>query len=120
MVADEENKVEGNVVGNISLRYHGPALDHDHTMSARTLAPALLNFADAIDAAKDELAPKAKVELRVLATKTGSFDIQFIPHKSRRPRDVVSGAGDSVAERCARGRIRFNRHRRIQGPEVQT
>ena len=78
MVADEENKVEGNVVGNISLRYHGPALDRDHTMSARTLAPALLNFADAIDAAKDELAPKAKVELRVLATKTGSFDIQFI------------------------------------------
>lgn len=75
MVADEENEVEGNVVGNISLRYHGPALDHDHTMSARTLAPALLSFADAIDAAKDELAPKAKVELRVSATQPGDRSI---------------------------------------------
>lgn len=78
MDIDERVKAEDNVLGNISLRYHGPALDQDHTMSARTLAPALLSFADAIDAAKDELAPKSKVELRVLATQPGSFDIQFI------------------------------------------
>lgn len=119
MVADEENEVEGNVVGNISLRYHGPALDRDHTMSARTLAPALLSFADAIDAAKDELAPKAKVELRVSATQPGSFDIQFIPHKSRKLRGIGSGPGAPLAERCARGRVRDNRHWRIQGLEIQ-
>lgn len=78
MDVDRNTKAEDNVLGNISLRYYGPALDRDHTMSARALAPALLNFADAIDAAKDELAPKSKVELRVLATRPGSFDVQFI------------------------------------------
>ncbi|WP_340449109.1 hypothetical protein [Bifidobacterium mongoliense] len=47
-------------------------------MSARALAPALLDMADAIEAAKSLVSPKSKIELKVQATKEGSFDIQLI------------------------------------------
>lgn len=65
-------------LGELSLRYYGPALDEDHSMSAKVLAPALLSFSDAIEAAKDEIYPDSRVELRVKATEVGSFDIQFV------------------------------------------
>ncbi|RSX57245.1 hypothetical protein [Bifidobacterium samirii] len=65
-------------LGELSLRYYGPALDADHSISAKALAPALLNFADAVEAAKDEMSPESQVELRVKATRPGSFDIQLL------------------------------------------
>lgn len=65
-------------IGDLSLRYYGPALDIDHSLSARTLAPALLDMADAIEVAKDSVSSESKIELRVQATKEGSFDIQLI------------------------------------------
>lgn len=65
-------------LGELSLRYHGPALDHDHSMNAKVLAPALLSFSDAVEVAKNEVLPYTQVELRVKATRPGSFDIQFI------------------------------------------
>ena len=73
-----EGEAMGGRIGDLSVRYHGPALDVDHSLSARALAPALLDMADAIEAAKNEVSPDAKVDLRVQATKEGSFDIQLI------------------------------------------
>ncbi|BAQ30467.1 hypothetical protein [Bifidobacterium scardovii] len=67
----------GNL-GELSLRYYGPALDVDHSISAKALAPALLNFADAVEAAKNEMSSESQVELRVKATRPGSFDIQLL------------------------------------------
>lgn len=67
----------GGRIGDLSVRYHGPALDVDHSLSARALAPALLDMADAIEAAKNEVSPNVKVDLKVQATKEGSFDIQL-------------------------------------------
>lgn len=72
MVSDDSN------IGELSLRYYGPALDVDHSLSVRDLAPALMNFAEAVDAAKQEIEPELNIELRVNATREGSFDIQFI------------------------------------------
>lgn len=59
----------GGRIGDSSVKYHGPALDVDHSLSARALAPALLDMADAIEAAKNGVSPHAKVDLRVQATK---------------------------------------------------
>lgn len=49
-----EGEAMGGRIGDLSVRYHGPALDVDHSLSARALAPALLDMADAIEAAKNE------------------------------------------------------------------
>lgn len=65
-------------LGDFSVRYYGPALDDDHSISARALAPALLELSDAVEAAKSTLEPNAKVDLRVEATRPGSFDIHLI------------------------------------------
>ena len=76
-MANKTVPVDGRI-GDFSVRYYGPALDVNHSLSAKALAPALLDMSDAIEAAKNVVSPKAKIELRVQATKEGSFDIQLI------------------------------------------
>lgn len=70
--------MEDNELGNFSVRYYGPALDTDHSLSVKSLAPALLSLSDAVEEAKNTLEPNAKIELRVMATVPGSFDIQLL------------------------------------------
>lgn len=87
MVSDDSN------IGELSLRYYGPALDVDHSLSVRDLAPALLRFAKAVDAAKQEIEPESNIELRVNATREGSFDIQFILQQIGKYSQTPAGQG---------------------------
>lgn len=59
----------GGRIGDSSVKYHGPAFDVDHSLSARALAPALQDMADAIEAAKIGVSPDAKIDLKVQVTK---------------------------------------------------
>lgn len=64
-------------LGDLSVHYYGPALEINHSLNARVLAPALLDLADAIEAAKSEVSPDSEIELRVEATEVGSFDLMM-------------------------------------------
>lgn len=47
----------------------------EHSMSVRDLAPALIGLADAIDRYKELSCPFADLDVRITATKAGSFDV---------------------------------------------
>ena len=65
-------------IGELELRYYGPALDVDHSMSVKTLAPALMHLSDAVETVQKTIAPELDIELKIKATSPGSFDIQLL------------------------------------------
>lgn len=58
----------------MEVYFSGPSVD-EHSMSVRDLAPALIGLADAIDRYKELSCPFADLDVRITATKAGSFDV---------------------------------------------
>lgn len=58
----------------IEVYFSGPAVE-EHSMSVRDLAPALLGLADAIDQYKELTTPFVDLDVKITATKAGSFDV---------------------------------------------
>lgn len=54
--------------------FSGPAVE-SHSMSVRDLAPALLGLSDAIDRYKELSHPLLDLDVRITATRRGSFDV---------------------------------------------
>ena len=58
----------------MEVYFSGPSVD-EHSMSVRDLAPALIGLADAIDRYKELSCPFTDLDVRITATKAGSFDV---------------------------------------------
>ena len=58
----------------IEVYFSGPSVE-EHSMSVRDLAPALIGLADAIDQYKELTAPFLDLDVKITATKAGSFDV---------------------------------------------
>lgn len=58
----------------MEVYFSGPAVEA-HSMSVRDLAPALLGFSDAIDRYKELNYPFLDLDVKITATRAGSFDV---------------------------------------------
>ena len=58
----------------MEVYFSGPAVEA-HSMSVRDLAPALLGFSDAIDRYKELNYPFLNLDVKITATRAGSFDV---------------------------------------------
>lgn len=70
--ADAEPKNSDST--SMEVYFSGPAVEA-HSMSVRDLAPALLGFSDAIDRYKELNYPFLDLDVKITATRAGSFDV---------------------------------------------
>lgn len=70
--ADAEPKNSDST--SMEVYFSGPAVEA-HSMSMRDLAPALLGFSDAIDRYKELNYPFLDLDVKITATRAGSFDV---------------------------------------------
>lgn len=70
--ADDEPKNSDST--SMEVYFSGPAVEA-HSMSMRDLAPALLGFSDAIDRYKELNYPFLDLDVKITATRAGSFDV---------------------------------------------
>lgn len=70
--ADAEPKNSDST--SMEVYFSGPAVEA-HSMSVRDLAPALLGFSDAIDRYKELNYPFLNLDVKITATRAGSFDV---------------------------------------------
>lgn len=70
--ADAEPKNSDSI--SMEVYFSGPAVEA-HSMSVRDLAPALLGFSDAIDRYKELNYPFLDLDVKITATRAGSFDV---------------------------------------------
>ena len=70
--ADAEPKNSDST--SMEVHFSGPAVEA-HSMSVRDLAPALLGFSDAIDRYKELNYPFLNLDVKITATRAGSFDV---------------------------------------------